>query len=203
MAESVLDASNLGVGKGRAGGYSAVAPAGTDPSTYIDVSKTIKDLIDASKSVVKSLGYIGEDGVTKTTDTSSESYLDWRGDEVASGLSEYSESVQVPFLESREAVLKVVFGEDNVSTADGTTVVRHNQNFTGSHLFIFDSVVSDTKVKRTIIPNGVILERDDISENSSDLVTYTPTIKCLPSAAFDGDCYREYIYDTTTVVSGS
>lgn len=192
----VFNTANLGVGKGRAGGYSAVAPANTDPSAYIDVKKTIKELIEASGSVVKSLGYIGEDGLTKTTDTSAESYKDWRGDEVASGLSEYSESVQVPFLESRESVLQVVFGDENVTSSEGTTVIRRNQNFNGAHLFIFDSVVSDTKVKRTIIPNGVILERDDISENSSDLVTYTPTIKCLPSSFFEGDCYREYIYDT-------
>lgn len=196
MADSILDASNLGVGKGRAGGYSAVAPANTDPSAFIDVSKTIKELIESDASVLASLGYIGEDGLTKTTDTSTESHLDWRGDEVASGISEYSESIQVPFLESRESVLKTVYGEDNVTTTGKTTVVRHNQNFNGAHLFVFDSVVSDTKVKRTIVPNGVILERDDVSENSSDLVTYTPTIKCLPSSYFDGDCYREFIYDT-------
>ena len=103
------------------------------------------------------------------------------------------------FLESRDTVLKVVYGEDNVSTASGTTTIRHNQRFTGSHLYVFDSVVSATKVKRTVIPNGVITERDDMEMNSSDLAGYSPTIKCLPSEAFDGDCMREYIYDTATV----
>ena len=56
-------------------------------------------------------------------------------------------------------------------------------------------------MKRVVVPNGVIVERDDMEMNNSDLAAYSPTIKCLPSDAFDGDTMREYIYDTTTVAA--
>ena len=56
MAEIMFDASNIGVAKGREGGYSCVAPAGTDPTPFIDMTKTLKELCDASSSKLKSLG---------------------------------------------------------------------------------------------------------------------------------------------------
>lgn len=199
--EKALDAFNVGIAKGREGGYAAVAPANTDPTAYVDVSKTIAELIKSSGSVLKSLGYISEDGVTNATDTDTSDIKDWGANVIKSPLTSYGETIQVGFLESRDSVLKVVFGEANVTTDAGTTIVRHNTAFTGTHLFVFDSVVSETKVKRIVIPNGVITERDDIEMNSSDPLVYTPTIKCLPSPYFDGDCIREYIYDTTYVAA--
>lgn len=197
MAETMLDATLLGVGKGREGGYACVAPAGTDPTVYEDVTKTLAELCNAEGSVLKSLGYISEDGVTITTDTDTEDYADWGGTTVASPMTSYAESAEVGFLESRETVLKVVFGDENVSTKGGITTIRHNKNFTGAHVFVFDSIVSDTEVRRTIIPNGVITERDDIEYNNSDLVTYKPTIKCIAAKVYDGDSSREFVYDTT------
>ena len=196
MAESMLDTSNLGIGKGREGGYACIAPAGTDPTGYIDVSKTLADLCKTN-TTLKSLGYISEDGVTVSADIDTDDVSDWSGTIVASPMSSYGESVEVTFLESRDTVLKAIYGEDNVTTSAGTTTVRHNTKFNGSHLFIFDAVVSDTKVKRIVIPNGVIVERDDVEMNNSDLTGYKPTIKCLPSTFFEGDLMREYIYDTT------
>ncbi len=201
MAETMLDASNVGIAKGREGGYACVAPAGTDPTTFIDMTKTLAELCKAPSAVLKSLGYISEDGVTIATDTDTDDKTDWSGVTIVSPMTSYAESIEVTFLEARDTVLKTVYGDANVSTESGTTTVRHNKNFTGSHLFIFDAVVSDTKVKRVVIPNGVIAERDDMEMNNSDLAGYAPTIKCLPSDFFEGDCIREYIYDTTTVAA--
>lgn len=203
MAESMFDSSNVGVGKGRAGGYSLIAKAGTDPTKFEDMTKTLADFITGSSKVegAKSGGYIDEDGVTKTTDTDNEQFKDWSGTVFRTSLTSYSESVQVGFLESRESVLGAVYGEDNVSTEGGVTTIRHNSNFTSSHVYVFDCVVSDTKVKRTIIPYGVILERDDVEENSSDLIVYKPTITCLPYEGYSGDTMRELLYDVTTGVT--
>ena len=193
----MLDASNVGIAKGREGGYACVAPAGTDPSAYKEMTKTLSELCDEASSVLKSLGYISEDGVTVATDTDTDDKSDWSGKTIASPMTSYSESISVTFLESRDSVLKTVYGDANVTTSEGVTEIRHNKNFSGSHLFVFDCVVSDTKVKRIIIPNGVITERDDMEMNNSDLAGYAPTIKCLPSPFFGGDVMREFIYDTT------
>ena len=201
-AESMLDAGNVGIGKGRPGGYAVVAPAGTDPAKFADASKTLKEVL-AEVTSDKSLGYISEDGVTNSTDTSSDSVKDWGGTVVTEENNEYSESVQVTFLETRESVLKAVFGDANVTVAKGVTTVRHNADFTAPHLFAFDCVISDTKVKRTVIPAGRIFERDDLTQNSSDPIGYTPTIKAMPSAAMDGDVMRDYIYDAAAATQSA
>ena len=201
MAESMLDTSNLGIAKGREGGYACVAPAGTDPTPFLDMKKTLAELCQ-SQTALKSLGYISEDGITIAADTDTDDISDWSGAIVASPMSSFGETIEVSFLETRDSVLKSVYGDANVTTDNkGTTTVRHNKNFTASHLYIFDCVVSDTKVKRVVVPNGVIVEREDMEMNNSDLAAYSPTIKCLPSDAFDGDTMREYIYDTTTVAA--
>lgn len=193
---AMLDASNVGVAKGREGGYSAVAPDGTNPSLFEDVSKTIADVLK-TVSTAASLGYISGDGVTKSLETETTDINDWRGDLIKSDMTSLSESVQVTFLESRDSVLKTVYGDANVTTDGAVTTIRHNQRFTGPHLFVFDCVISDTKVKRTIIPRGVIMERDEQAENNSDVLGYTPTIKCLASPAYEGDTMREFIYDAS------
>lgn len=201
MAESMLDTSNLGIAKGREGGYACVAPAGTDPTPFLDMKKTLAELCN-TQTTLKSLGYISEDGITIAADTDTDDISDWSGAIVASPMSSFGETIEVSFLETRDSVLKSVYGDANVTSDNkGTTTVRHNKNFTASHLYIFDCVVSDTKVKRVVVPNGVIVERDDMEMNNSDLAAYSPTIKCLPSDAFNGDTMREYIYDTTTAAA--
>ncbi|WP_293826158.1 hypothetical protein [uncultured Parolsenella sp.] len=194
-SEAMLDSSNAGIAKGRPGGYGIVAPDGTKPDSLKDVSKTLSELL-ATVSGAASLGLIDEDGVTFSTDISSDDKRDWAGNVIASPVTEYSESCQVNFIESRDSVLKTVYGDANVTTATGTTEVRHNVSFTQPHLFAFDSVISETKVKRTIIARGVITDRDDVTQNNSDLIGYKPTIKCLAYDGWDGDCMREYIYDS-------
>lgn len=196
MTEAMLDAANVGVVKGRPGGYSAVAPDGTDPALFEDVSKTIEEILK-KVTAGSSLGYISSDGLNKAPNTESQDVVDWAGDLIKSEVTSFSEDVQVTFLESRDSVLKTVYGDENVTTSGAVTTVRHNKRFTTPHLFVFDSVISDTKVKRTIIPKGVILERGEQSENNSDVLGYTPTIKCQAASVYGGDTMREFIYDSS------
>lgn len=193
--ESMYDASKVGVAKGRPGGYGIVCPAGTDITALKDVKKTLKELLPTVTGA-KSLGYISEDGVTFSTDTDSQDIADWGGTTISSGLSKYAESANVSFLESRESVLSSFYGDDNVTETGAVTEVRHNNRFTDPHVYVFDSVISSTVVKRTIIPSGRIFERDDVTQNNSDPIAYTPTIMCFPSEDMDGDCYRDYLYDS-------
>lgn len=192
----MFDTSNVGIGKGREGGYAIVAPKGTDPIKFEDMTKTLAELL-AEVTGAESLGYVSEDGVTISTEVDSEDKKDWGGDVIASPISSFSESVSATFQETRDAVLKAIFGDENVTTNGATTVVRHNKNFNGAHLYVFDCVVSDTKVVRTVVPYGVITERDDLTYNNSDLVGYTPTIKCIAYAGYDGDGMRQFVYDSS------
>lgn len=194
MSETpMFDKDSVGVAKGRPGGYAAVFPVGTDISVLSDPSKTLKELIGQYHGA--SLGYISEDGVTFTTDTDSEGHNDWGGSEVARDLTSYADSAQMTFIQSSVAVLKTIYGDDNVTESGATVTVRHNRNFTDPHVYVFDSVISSTKVLRNVIPIGQAFERDDVSYNSSDLLGYTPTITCVPYND-DGDTHTTAIYDT-------
>ncbi len=194
MSETpMFDKDSVGVAKGRPGGYAAVFPVGTDISVLADPSKTLKELISQYQGA--SLGYISEDGVTFTTDTDSEGHNDWGGSEVARDLTSYADSAQMTFIQSSVAVLKTIYGDDNVTESGATVTVRHNRNFTDPHVYVFDSVISSTKVLRNVIPIGQAFERDDVSYNSSDLLGYTPTITCVPYND-DGDTHTTAIYDT-------
>lgn len=197
MSETpMFDKDSVGVAKGRPGGYAAVFPVDTDISVLADPSKTLKELVGQYHGA--SLGYISEDGVTFTTDTDSEGHNDWGGSEVARDLTSYADSAQMTFIQSSVAVLKTIYGDDNVTESGPTVTVRHNRNFTDPHVYVFDSVISSTKVLRNVIPIGQAFERDDVSYNSSDLLGYTPTITCVPYND-DGDTHTTAIYDTAKV----
>ena len=195
MADEIFNKNKLGIAKGRPGGYAAVFPVGTDLDTLKDMTKTIKELLADTKLGGDSLGYISEDGVEFETSTDTEDKADWGGDVVVTSISSYSETAAVTFLESRASVLKVCYGEGNVTENGATTEVVHNKNFNAPHIYVFDAVISETLVKRTIIPLGCIYERDTVTQNNADLVGYKPTIKC---SVFDdnGDTYSELFYDT-------
>lgn len=190
MADAAKDAANVGVAKGNnqnAGGYAWVAPYGTELPT--DATSDIPEAFE-------SLGYISEDGLTNSTEIETEDRYDWAGDLVKTSQGEYSETYQVSFLESRASVLKTVFGDDNVTDdGRGSITVKHNGNFMEERSYVFESLITSTLIKRTVIPRGVISERDDVVENSSDLVAYTPTIKALACDA-EGNTAFVYYYDS-------
>lgn len=73
------DVQNVTVGKGRVTGYLFVAPNGTALPT-----DATTDLPEAYKN----LGYIDEDGVTETVDTSSEDIKDINGDILLTEITE-------------------------------------------------------------------------------------------------------------------
>lgn len=194
MADAAKDAANVGVAKGNssnAGGYAWVAPYGTALPT---------DAVTAIPEAFESLGYISEDGLTNTTDTDSEDYKDWAGDVIQSAQTSYAESYQASFLESRASVLRVVYGDANVDDdGNGSIAVRHNGSFNEERSYIFESLVTTTLIKRTVIPRGAIFERDDVAETSEDLLAYTPTIKALPDSS--GNTSYVYYYDSSKVSS--
>lgn len=191
MTEPLVGASPVGAAKGRPGGYAIVAPAGTPLDALKDVSKTLQDLSESIPGAA-GLGYISEDGVTITTDTDTEDRKDWSGSLIRSELTSFSMSMKTTFLESRESVLKTVFGDGNVAVEGKVRVTRVNQNFTSGHAFVFEHVIGGDIVRRTIVEHGVINERDDIELNSSDLLGYSPTIKCVSVAGRDPMVFLDF-----------
>lgn len=188
MAEKLLDPQNVGVAKGKAGGYAWVAPLGTALPT------NAKDALD---SAFKSLGYISTKGVDFKSKTSTKEIKDWSGSLVHSSVTSYEETCTAEFLESRESVLELYYGAQNVQTTsddNGTsTTIKHNSTFSAPVCLVFESSITATKLRRDVIPVAVVSERGDETLDSTDALTYKPTIKCLGNE--QGDVHYTYFYD--------
>ena len=184
MAE--FNTAEVGVAKGNPGGYAWVAASDATAPT---------DATTAIGSDFAALGYINEDGVTNVTEQDTEDYSDWSGTVIKTDTTNYTETFEVTFLQSCEDVLKVVYGDANVTVDDGAISVAHNGNFADQRVFVFESLVTDTMIMRTVIPCGVLSERGDVVQNSSELLGYTTTIKALADS--DGNVAYTYYYDST------
>lgn len=145
------------------------------------------DAVTALDEAFKKLGYISEDGVTKTVDASDQKIRAWGGDTVKIVRQEHSISYQFTFLESANAeVLKAIKGEDNVqitpATSDhgGQIVVNETSDMLPRAAYIFDMKDGDAKI-REYVPDGQIAVSGDVTFVHSDIIRYQVTIEAFPN----------------------
>lgn len=192
---TVTSAQNVSVGKPnlRASGGVLRAPKGTtrpaDPDSPLEPA-------------YESTGYIGEDGVTETSERSTEDIRAWGGIKVRTVQTEYGTTLQFVFIESRRAlVLKSVFGEDNVTIdPKGFIKVRRNETPLGSYQWVFDMKDGDRGARRLDVGNGQITEVGDITYVDGETISYEVTMSCDPDE--NGDTLVEYITDPDFVPGG-
>lgn len=179
-------AENVAVGKPnlKASGGVLVAPVGTTrPTTYAGPYD------DAYKSV----GYVGEDGVTETSERSTEDIRAWGGDKVRTVQTEFGTTLEIPFIESRNAeLLKLVFGEENVEVDDENKqiVVKRNSK-TLPHVQMIVDMVDGEYSRHLDVGLAQPTEIDDITYADGEAITYTMTISCDPDA--DGNTLIERV----------
>lgn len=184
MAENVVSTDNVSVGKPnlKVSGGILRAPRGTARPT---------DATTAYDPAYKSMGYIGEDGVTLSPERDSEPLKAWGQVVVRRAQSSYEVSLTFTFIESRRAdTLKAIAGDDNVEIKGDTIVVRGNEKELPIAQFGID-MLDQGLARRIDIGNGQITEIGDITYVDSELVGYEVTLACYPDA--NGDCYVEYI----------
>ncbi len=175
MTEQVTTTNNVKnvmVGKPKLTGGIYMAPAGTVLPT--DASTALSD-------EYKGLGYISEDGVTLSTDRSTESIIAWGGDNVLEATTGVEYGFGFTLIESiREEVLKLVYGEENVTVSNGKFDVYAGSGELEEHVFVVETIDSQKNPIRYIIPRGKLTENGDLSLNNSDAAGYEVTIKALP-----------------------
>lgn len=184
-------AQNVAVGKPdlRASGGVLVAPVGTErPTTYTGP-------YDAA---YVSVGYVGEDGVTETSERSTEDIKAWGGVKVRTVQTEFGTKLEIPFIESRNAeLLKLTFGADNVTVEPGGVTVKRNEKSLPHIQLIVDML--DGEFSRHLDAGyAQVVEIGDITYVDGEAITYTLTISCDPDE--NGDTLIERIQ---TSVAGS
>lgn len=148
----------------------------------------------------KAQGLVGQDGVTTHEDRSTEDIRDWSGVIVRTLQKEYGMTVELEFLETNLEVLKTVFGDDNVTEADGLITLVHNADESEPACFVFE--IKDGKDRiRIVLPNAQVTNVDDRTYNKQDVVRYKVTITAYPDES--GNNGYEYIRIASAASSSS
>lgn len=121
------------------------------------------------------LGLIGEDGLSETTDRSTEQVRAWGGSLARVVQTEYGLSYSFVFLDTTQNVLTEIHGEDNVTATADALAIKLNQNPLPRKVFVFDVKDGDNKI-RIVLPNAQITEVGDVSYTHADVIRYEVTV---------------------------
>ncbi len=177
-----MDIKNITVGKPKTTGAVYVAPLGTTLPT--DASTALAtDYIE--------LGHVSEDGITNENSPETEDIKAWGGTVVYSSQTEKTDTFTFALLETLKTdVLKVVYGDDNVTVADGNISINATTTELPERVYVIDMLLRNGSLKRIVIPDGKISEIGEITYKDDELASYELTITCLPTS---GCTHKEYI----------
>lgn len=169
-------ASNVLAGKPLATGGVSIAPLGTALPT---------DATTALDSAFEGAGYVGEDGLTESTERSTEKVKAWGGDTVKVLQTDYSATYSFTFLESlNSTVLKTVYGDDNVVTTPASSsagtlhAVKVNSETLPHKVFSFDMRDGDARI-RIAVPDGQITEVGEVTYSDGEVIGYQVTVEAF------------------------
>lgn len=168
-----MDAKEVTTGVRRSLGGVYRAPIGTTLPT------------DASTSLgadYKDMGYVSEDGITKSRSVETENIMEWGGSIVH--VLQTSKDVTLAFTDISTLnldVIKAVYGEDNVSGSIATGLtVQENDDEPEEAIWVVDLLCLDGTLERMVIPRGKIGELGDEVYKRDEAVGYDITLSCLP-----------------------
>lgn len=187
MAETNTNkATNVSTSSPKVTGAVYYAPLGTTLPT------DAKTALDAA---FKGVGYISEEGVTRSQSRSSNDIKEWGGGVVTTVQTEYKESFKFKMIETlSDIVQKAVYGEKNVTgKLDGAStsmMVKHNALEPVANAWVIDTVMLDGTLSRIVVPNAKITELGDLAYKKDSAIGYDATL----SAMLDANGNTSYDY---------
>lgn len=183
----MADASKIGTGKPKVAGGIYRAPLGTALPT---------DTSDLASTYV-SVGYISEDGVSNDGSRESEDVKAWGGVTVMSTQTEKNDIFSFAMLEVNNVdVLKMVYGEDNVSAdaQTGMITIKANDKELEEAVYVIDMIIRGY-LRRIVIPDGKLSNLDEITYKDDEPVAFAVEITALPydGTGWDGDTHKEFV----------
>lgn len=174
------NARNVAAAKPFAGGGIYWAPLSTALPT---------DEATALPAAFKPLGFVSEDGVQPTRDTSIEKIKAWGGDIVAALLADESRSFEFTLLEIfYEEVLKFVYGAENVTITAPTASVGTKYAVTDKGgkrdnvILVFD-MRHGSKRRRLIVPIADYNLTGEQPYVDNALTAYTVTVEAIKDSS--------------------
>lgn len=173
--------ANVSVGKGVAGGYFFTAPVGTALPT---------DYSSGLDKAFANVGFLTDEGISHSTDSSTTTFQDMNGDDIATASSGRTRTLEVQFAEVNPVSLKEVVGQANVEVKDGTITVHHNNADMPHRSIVEELVLRDGRRWRRVIPDAQVTDWDEQTMASGDLVDMPVTY-----TLFKGEGQDDFMYD--------
>lgn len=179
---------NVSYGKGVTGGYFFLAPLGTALPT--------DNTTDLDEAFVN-MGYLGDDGITFSDSSDTETGCDLNGDAIATSQGSIEKTFTVVFREIKADTLKVMMGDSNVTDADGVIEAHDKGPNDTTYVAVFELLLKDDRKWRRIVPQCKPGELGDMQFTYSELVGREITMAALKDGT-TGDYYIDYIDSTET-----
>jgi hypothetical protein len=166
--------NNVAVGRPKAGGAVFTAAIGTAVPT--DAAAPLADAFE-------NVGFCSSAGLTNGVAIQSTPIIAWGGDEVDNIVTSRAETVKLTMIETKPTSLKLIYGDENVIESGDSITVKHNSNPRPVRVWVFEIILSETRMQRIVVPNGKISAVEDITYKDGEAVQYGVTISCRPDAA--------------------
>lgn len=176
--------SNVSTGKPKVAGAVYFADLGTTLPT---------DASSALAAGFSDLGYVSDDGVTNSNTPETDDINAWGGDVVLTVQTSKPDEFKFTLIETlNSGVLKVVYGDSNVSVNGGTgaITVQATSAEQEEHSYVLDMALRGGAMRRIVIPNGKVKEVGDIVYKDDEAIGYEVTISALPNSS--GITHYEY-----------
>ena len=165
------------LGIGLATGMFYHAPAGTALPTYPGEA-----LVGWTE-----VGDVTQDGITLALDKSTESLKNWANVTKRVILTDHTETVSAPIMDTTAEVFKTIVGEDNVTVTAATSshgalvsVALSESSLPEAEAFLFLMKDEDDMIALGCT-NGQITAIDNVTFAPNGAITWTPTITALES----------------------
>lgn len=188
MATAANNTENVSYGKFKSGGYFFVAPYGTALPT---------DNTTELNAAFLNMGFLGDDGIVFSNDSSTNTGYDANGDSIASSAGEVTKTMALTFREIKADTMKVVYGDGNVTDSGGTLVVKDKGPNNSTYSAVAEILLADGRKDRKVIPMCIPNQLGEETIVYSELVGKPVTWSVLKDATSDS-YYIDYIDSTET-----
>lgn len=161
------------------------------------------DAVTALNAAFKTMGYIGDDGLTETIGRETDTIKAWGGDVVKVVQTDFAVTYKLTLLEALTSdAMKAVFGSTNVTATAGASmhgaqlaISVKSTPLTKSE-WVFE-VQDGLVIVRVVLPNAQVIAIDDITYNDGSVIGYPITIQAFPDSS--GVNAYKYTDDGVTV----
>lgn len=160
-------------------GAGLTAPVGTKLPSLEDVTKASVTIDEAFKD----FGYIDEDGLTLTTDRSTEVIKDWGLNAIRRYLSEFNGKLSFTFMETNAQSMALIVGAEHVeevkaTAADGTKMrIEFGAWLPEARSWVFKVKDGGARVV-VVLPNALVTSLSEVTVNATSAIKWQVDVEC-------------------------